>query len=1322
MPAEKVNSGKTGKLWSRKAGYWMILVLILFLAFVFFSWMKPKVVDFGAKMLNRMVIHGDSVTVDNIYMRDFFGTPTFYFKDIKAWGKNSEPSSPEVIRVKTGILVLDIWSTASEFLAAFNLSEWELNYGELNIDLHLVQLDSVQLNFQNKLETQRNYVIFRPATRILRGKDKRPKQIDIQNFNINACTFNYLRVEYDSVEKVYKERDYQVKVDTVTSEMVITREKIIIGVDSLTGITRSLDFDSLSIIVKTDFSVSGELAIHKMERQKRAKGGFGSELHLDSIMLYTANTKLLLEGYYLTENQKDKYALHLMNMADNFSSMETILKLLPESNADLIRSYNVKGDLSLNAALTKTTFEQRDPHIEVLFRSEDVSFTPKVSLLKNEQSISDLSLAGRYSNGSENNIKTSFIEFDSISANIGSPLEFQSALKLENIYDPEKIYVEGYLNVDSTSFPHFLSVIDSIPHQKSAGDLSLNLSLSGLLKHLNLASIDEIQYDGNIDLYDLQLHTRLKGFPLRLDNLTGSFDLDNSNIVIKEKKPLSGNVNHIQLIVNGSIHDIAQYIVRQKANLDPVLSADLKLTVEDIHIENLIDSLKNWISKKKQVGRRKIKKDGLDIYYDLEKITKEVNVDLKFLGKRIDCSGIIGDNIPEKLTFENVSGDLHIGDNLLYVNDFLMTNQHDTVRLELFWDGRQKDQIAFESSLNISTNDLHRLARNFNMDIQLGKIDTANLRASTILKFSGVIENNEKGDLVRLALRMENGSIKSELDKFNLDNISLYTEINQDHLSSMRSTPIFIDSINMRIDRNPLDGKLMIQDWKSKWIDLTLRAEDFPLSTLHKYVFLLAEPGTDWDYSIRNFVNTRGDMNFQTHLSGNMDTVDIIKSLLYVSQDGFINFSDLGFDIIRKEKSPLNFESINGVIEFDPNGLSLEHIRGEFGNSDFEVTGYGRDILPFFFDNQPLKLDFSLSSDTIDLKTLIGDRPEIPEEEKKSLLYDSLKISGLNLGEKIHSVLRRADMEGIVKVKNTFYSEENSYLDLQDFLLKFIAEDKRVSADTFYMDYADGFAGGKAFFDLESMDYVYLDGDFYLENIETGNLASLFTASLLNGDDLEFRGLLSADIHVEDTVGFSENWHFGESTNGYIANLNLLESQVKGLDRVNALKWDSISFAGKFGLWAFLGLNRERLYGTPWQFLMVEDTIYIKDGQIEFNNLEIQSNKVYMNASGVYGLKGEGTEIKTKILRASREEREGGRHKYSKSVHRDYRRSALRPKVFFDRYSDAERKELAEILGLPLEEVEYGELKTRWNIGYTLATLPRQLIFIFSKNNHKLEE
>ncbi|TKG92983.1 AsmA family protein [Puteibacter caeruleilacunae] len=181
--------------------------------------------------------------------------------------------------------------------------------------------------------------------------------------------------------------------------------------------------------------------------------------------------------------------------------------------------------------------------------------------------------------------------------------------------------------------------------------------------------------------------------------------------------------------------------------------------------------------------------------------------------------------------------------------------------------------------------------------------------------------------------------------------------------------------INVKVVKaqGPLDG-------------LALKVEPFagyignePFTTTMELTNLMGDP--QYDFSLDGNV----DLAYVAKLSGSdLDLAGKVvgqinsKGDLYAAMendfnkfttDGEVKLSDF---VMKDEKMKEDFQLNNAIMKFSSKKVAIQNMQGQFGKTDFAMTGHVENYFPYIFDNKKLRGNFHLQSDMINVNQLMA--------------------------------------------------------------------------------------------------------------------------------------------------------------------------------------------------------------------------------------------------------------------------------------------------------------------------------------------------------------
>jgi len=171
------------------------------------------------------------------------------------------------------------------------------------------------------------------------------------------------------------------------------------------------------------------------------------------------------------------------------------------------------------------------------------------------------------------------------------------------------------------------------------------------------------------------------------------------------------------------------------------------------------------------------------------------------------------------------------------------------------------------------------------------------------------------------------------------------------------------------------------------------------------------------------------DLNFQ---GGQSERNRITgQDLLAARATGTLSHQNVSFEIKGK---PLPFTGLDGAFRFSNNDLVIESFSGMAGNSDFELEGFFRNVLPYLFlEGEPIQVMASLRSNNLHLDELL--KHSISGTDTTYHLRFSDRI-GFNLNVRVGRLAFRkfeaTNVRGNASLQNKRFFAENLHFNAMD--------------------------------------------------------------------------------------------------------------------------------------------------------------------------------------------------------------------------------------------------------------------------------------------------
>lgn len=174
-------------------------------------------------------------------------------------------------------------------------------------------------------------------------------------------------------------------------------------------------------------------------------------------------------------------------------------------------------------------------------------------------------------------------------------------------------------------------------------------------------------------------------------------------------------------------------------------------------------------------------------------------------------------------------------------------------------------------------------------------------------------------------------------------------------------------------------------------------------------------------YPVSQLKNVTGSLLADVAIDGKIKFLQDRNTAHRVSTRGMIDLDNLAFEY---GKSAAAVRNLKGNLQFSNNDLALSNVSATYGNSDFLLNGFFKNIITFLlFDNQPIGIEADLRSNFLDVDALFnlayasGAADETPgyqfDISKNIYLNFNCDVRGLK-----YKRFRASDVKGDLLVKN----------------------------------------------------------------------------------------------------------------------------------------------------------------------------------------------------------------------------------------------------------------------------------------------------------------
>jgi hypothetical protein len=176
-------------------------------------------------------------------------------------------------------------------------------------------------------------------------------------------------------------------------------------------------------------------------------------------------------------------------------------------------------------------------------------------------------------------------------------------------------------------------------------------------------------------------------------------------------------------------------------------------------------------------------------------------------------------------------------------------------------------------------------------------------------------------------------------------------------INDLSKAVLFLKNIRGDLNQRPFEADFSIQDFDNPYVSLIFKG-DLEAESLLNF------------YPIPNVSDIRGDISINVSFEGKTLLLKRKATAQKVVTSGAIDLRNLEF-VYGIQK--VNFNNLNGSLQFNNNDLALSNVSGLFENSDFTLNGYFKNIITFLlFEGQPIGIETDLKSKFLDLDQLFA--------------------------------------------------------------------------------------------------------------------------------------------------------------------------------------------------------------------------------------------------------------------------------------------------------------------------------------------------------------
>lgn len=380
-------------------------------------------------------------------------------------------------------------------------------------------------------------------------------------------------------------------------------------------------------------------------------------------------------------------------------AIEELFSLFPSEQKETLNAYKTKGKITYSSTIKGELSAKKSPAFDASFSIANGVITEKSS----NQSLTNLSVTGNFTNGKKNSIKTSELNLNELQADFG-PGHISGNYIITNFSNPY-IEFESKANVDIAAAKEFFK-IDSL--DKASGNLEINLNYDGYIKELSDIKASELRNlnaKGTAQLKNANL--KLVNNDNNVEQINGDFKFNNNDVKIGN---LKFELNNNQYELDGRFNNLLAFLFVENEQLSVKTNFHAnKLVLDDLLTQS--------------------EEDKSDEKYTI-KLPK--NIKLKF-NANVDTF------LFRRFSATNFKGQIHLEDHILTATNVSFNSMRGKVIGNIALDDSKPDEILITSKLKTQNIDIYELFYQFENFSQTA-IAAENIKgkATTNIEFASV--------------------------------------------------------------------------------------------------------------------------------------------------------------------------------------------------------------------------------------------------------------------------------------------------------------------------------------------------------------------------------------------------------------------------------------------------------------------------------------------------------------------------------------------------------------------------------------------------------
>ena len=404
-----------------------------------------------------------------------------------------------------------------------------------------MEIDGGKLNFSINTKGEDNYSFFDLAAQM---------SDSTINFSLQNIVIKNLKVAYQNAAK---KEQYNFTIQNIASK--VTTQAQFFDLD-FSGKLAQLNFQAN----KYNYLKQEEVILGNSKISFNRKKG---RIDLQPLQITLRKSDFEIKGYYdIKKGQADFISL---NIAGTNKNLKALTVFMPPGIHNKLLDYKTKGNVDFKGTMKGNWSAKAFPHVEIDFGCRNIAIqSPNI-----EQVFQRFSFIGKFSNGRENKLSTSFLKIDDLRGSLKfervkdlSNASIRDSLKKENLRGSFELrnFINPYVSLHIDTGLDLEALTEFYPlemFKKAEGLFAVKLYMEGLLDDLTKEKeANDVRITGAMELKNVNF--TLANNPLIFKSFSGDFEFNNNTTTIKS---FSGQVGKSDFALNGILKNLMPYLL-----------------------------------------------------------------------------------------------------------------------------------------------------------------------------------------------------------------------------------------------------------------------------------------------------------------------------------------------------------------------------------------------------------------------------------------------------------------------------------------------------------------------------------------------------------------------------------------------------------------------------------------------------------------------------------------------------------------------------------------------------------------------------------------